>query len=186
LVYAFIASNSTHLNPKSRTQTVRATIDNSDLSIVPGSFVNISISLEEEDEAISIPTEAIIHSGDKKIIFISRDDGHFEPREIVTGIFDRQKYKTEVLSGVSEHESVVLSGQFLLDSESQLQEAVAKLLDTRLKSNKPNIKPLLDKPVGVHSRYANMEYVNNTYNWYPKISLREGMKRVYDAACKKI
>lgn len=50
----------------------------------------------------------------------------------------------------------------------------------------PTIKPLLDKPVGVHSRYADMTYVNNQFGWYPKISLREGMKRVYDAAVKQL
>jgi nucleoside-diphosphate-sugar epimerase len=46
----------------------------------------------------------------------------------------------------------------------------------------PTIKPLLDKPVGVHSRYSDMSYVNSTFNWKPKISLEEGMKRVYDRA----
>lgn len=51
---------------------------------------------------------------------------------------------------------------------------------------KPTIKPLLDKPVGVHSRYADMTYVMNRFGWYPKISLREGMKRVYDAAVQRI
>lgn len=45
---------------------------------------------------------------------------------------------------------------------------------------KPEIKPLLDKPVGVHSRYANMDLVNKTFGWKPKISLREGMTRVYN------
>lgn len=50
----------------------------------------------------------------------------------------------------------------------------------------PTIKPLLDKPVGVHSRYADMTFVTNKFGWYPKISLREGMKRVYDAAVKQL
>ncbi len=50
----------------------------------------------------------------------------------------------------------------------------------------PTIKPLLDKPVGVHSRYADMTYVTNQFGWYPKISLREGMKRVYDASVKRL
>lgn len=44
----------------------------------------------------------------------------------------------------------------------------------------PTIKPLLDKPVGVHSRYANMDHVNNTFGWKPKISIEEGMRRVYE------
>ena len=49
----------------------------------------------------------------------------------------------------------------------------------------PDIKPLLDKPVGVHSRYANMNYVYETLGWKPKLSLKEGMKRVYDVATYK-
>jgi nucleoside-diphosphate-sugar epimerase len=48
----------------------------------------------------------------------------------------------------------------------------------------PTIKPLLHKPVGVHARHANMDYVFNELGWQPKISLREGMKRVYDAAVR--
>lgn len=46
----------------------------------------------------------------------------------------------------------------------------------------PTIKPLLDKPVGVHSRYCNMDYVKETLGWEPKISIREGMRRVYEKA----
>lgn len=51
---------------------------------------------------------------------------------------------------------------------------------------KPEIKPLLDKPVGVHSRYANMDYVANRFGWKPKISVEEGMRRVYEAAVKRV
>lgn len=49
----------------------------------------------------------------------------------------------------------------------------------------PTIKPLLDKPVGVQKRYADMTYVQQRFHWYPKISLREGMYRVYQAALKR-
>lgn len=49
----------------------------------------------------------------------------------------------------------------------------------------PDIKKLLDKPVGVHSRYADMSYVNNDLGWKPKLSLEEGMRRVYDVAVDK-
>ena len=51
---------------------------------------------------------------------------------------------------------------------------------------KPPIKQLLDKPVGVHARHANMDYVFNELGWKPKISLREGMRRVYDAAVRNL
>ena len=49
----------------------------------------------------------------------------------------------------------------------------------------PDIKKLLDKPVGVHSRYADMSYVNNDLGWKPKLSIEDGMRRVYDAAVEK-
>ena len=52
---------------------------------------------------------------------------------------------------------------------------------TRFAGYNPDIKPLLDKPVGVHSRYANMDYVHQKFGWKPNISIEEGMKRVYDA-----
>lgn len=51
---------------------------------------------------------------------------------------------------------------------------------------KPTIKTLLDKPVGVHSRYCNMSLVEKKFGWKAKISLEEGMRRVYDAAKKKL
>ena len=51
---------------------------------------------------------------------------------------------------------------------------------------KPEIKTLMDKPVGVHSRYSNMDYVNNTFGWKAKISIEEGMRRVYEAALERL
>ncbi len=51
---------------------------------------------------------------------------------------------------------------------------------------KPQINPLLDKPVGVHSRYSDMSHVHETFGWKPKISLKEGMTRVYNMALKRI
>ncbi len=50
---------------------------------------------------------------------------------------------------------------------------------------KPTIKTLLDKPVGVHARYGNMDYVSERLGWKPQISIEEGMRRVYDVAVKK-
>jgi UDP-glucose 4-epimerase len=50
---------------------------------------------------------------------------------------------------------------------------------------KPDIKPLLDKPVGVHSRYCNMDFVRERLGWQAKISIEEGMRRVYEAVMKK-
>jgi len=59
-------------------------------------------------------------------------------------------------------------------------------LFTKYAGYNPPIKALLDKPVGVHSRYSNMDYVASKFNWKPKISIEEGMKRVYDAAVARV
>lgn len=59
-------------------------------------------------------------------------------------------------------------------------------LFTSFAGYKPTIKQLLDKPVGVHARYANMDHVYNKYGWRPKISIEEGMRRVYDQAVKNL
>ncbi len=50
----------------------------------------------------------------------------------------------------------------------------------------PVIKALTDKPMGVYSRYADMSLMENRFGWKPKISLEEGMRRVYEAACRRI
>ena len=55
---------------------------------------------------------------------------------------------------------------------------------TKFAGYNPTIKQLLDKPVGVHSRYCNMDYVKEKMGWEPKISIEEGMRRVYEAALK--
>lgn len=67
---------------------------------------------------------------------------------------------------------------------SSFREIIA--LFSEFAGYEPTIKPLLDKPVGVHSRYSNMDFVNNTFGWKPKISLREGMKRVYEASVERL
>jgi hypothetical protein len=59
-------------------------------------------------------------------------------------------------------------------------------LFTKFAGYEPTIKPLLDKPVGVHARHSDMTYVLETYGWKPKISLEEGMRRVYNRAVENI
>ena len=57
---------------------------------------------------------------------------------------------------------------------------------TKIAGYSPEIKPLLDKPVGVHSRYCDMSLVQEKFGWMPRISVEEGMRRVYEAALKQI
>ncbi len=118
------------LNEVSRTLTVRLEFENPGIRLKPGMFATVYIQFRRVDDVLAIPTEAIIDSGRRKIVFVSVGDGRFEPREIVTGLTG-DHHVTEILSGLEEGDDVVVSGQFLIDSESQLQEAIRKMLARR-------------------------------------------------------
>jgi Cu(I)/Ag(I) efflux system membrane fusion protein/cobalt-zinc-cadmium efflux system membrane fusion protein len=123
------------LNKKSRTLKVRLEFPNPGIGLKPGMFATVRIEAQRKDNVLVLPTEAIIHSGERQIVFVTKQLGRYQPREIVTGLVGDDR-KTEVLSGLTAGETVVTSGQFMLDSESQLQEAVQKLLEARLQAKK--------------------------------------------------
>jgi len=119
------------LNRKSRTLTVRLVFENPGINLKPGMFATVRIEAQHKDGVLIIPTEAIIHSGERQLVFTTRKVGKYQPRDVVTGL-EGDGHVTEILSGLSEGDTVVTSGQFLLDSESQLQEAMQKFLADRL------------------------------------------------------
>lgn len=121
------------LNERSRTLEVRLEFPNPGLDLKPGMFATVRIETRRKDDALIVPTEAILHSGERQLVFVSPALGRYEPRDIDTGLVG-DRHLTEVLSGLREGDEVVLSGQFLLDSESQLQEAINKLLEARLQA----------------------------------------------------
>jgi Cu(I)/Ag(I) efflux system membrane fusion protein len=74
---------------------------------------------------VTVPSEAIIRSGLRKQVFIQRAPGKFEPREVTIGV--SSDGWTQIKSGVAAGEDVVVSAQFLIDSESKLREATSKM-----------------------------------------------------------
>lgn len=137
------------LNPKSRTLRVRLEFENPGLNLKPGMFATVRIKAQERPAAIIVPTEAVMHSGERRLLFVSPGVGRYEPREVVTGLAGDNRM-TEILSGVQVGEVVVVSGQFLLDSESQLQEAVGKLIAERLQVQGASAKPSWEGGQGGH------------------------------------
>lgn len=122
------------LNPKSRTLKVRLEFDNPGLALRPGMFATVWIEAQRRDDVLMLPTEAILQGGDRQTVFVAQGGGRYRAQSITTGLSGDNRH-SEVRSGLAEGEQVVVSGQFLLDSESQLQEAVAKLLAARLEAN---------------------------------------------------
>ena len=115
------------LTESSRTLRVRLDFDNPGVRLKPGMFATVSIEYRKQEDVLAVPTEAILHTGTEAIVFVSKGEGHFEPRLVETGL-EADHRLTEIRSGLEEGEIIVTSGQFLLDSESQLQEALQKLL----------------------------------------------------------
>jgi len=112
---------------KTRTTKVRLVFDNSELLLRPDMFAQVSIQSDVQEDAVVIPAEAVIRSGGRTQVFVVRAEGKFEPRLVKLGI--ESSGQVAVLEGVSEGEEVVTSAQFLIDSESKLREATAKMLD---------------------------------------------------------
>lgn len=121
-----------YLDNKARANNVRLVFDNADFSLKPDMFATVRIFAHVADDAMVIPTEAIIHSGARKIVFVTRGDGKFEPREVKLGAQTDDGF-IQILSGLFMDDMVVVSGQFLLDSESQLREAITKMRAAQLK-----------------------------------------------------
>ena len=115
------------LNAASRTLSVRLEFDNPGVRLKPGMFATVHIQYRRQDNVLAVPTESILHSGRRQLVFVAKGQGRFEPREITTGLQGDHRM-TEVTSGLESGELIVTSGQFLIDSESQLQEALRKIL----------------------------------------------------------
>jgi RND family efflux transporter MFP subunit len=114
------------VDAKTRTARVRLEFENPGYFLKPGMFVSAQIQAQLEDSAVLVPESAVLRSGEKSTVFVARDGGKFEPRDVTLGL-DAENDFIQVLGGLSAGERIVTSGQFLLDSESQLREAIEKM-----------------------------------------------------------
>lgn len=118
------------LDRQTRDIKIRMTLENPDGKLLPQMYGRVSIESEIEDDTLIIPKESVIFSGDERIVFLALPAGKFAPQKIITGASDGRN-QIQVLSGLYPGQTIVTSGQFLLDSESRLKEAVAKMLADR-------------------------------------------------------
>jgi membrane fusion protein, copper/silver efflux system len=120
-----IATIYPYMEAKTRTAKVRLEFRNTDMSLKPDMYANVVLHASREVNAIVIPSEAVVRSGARELAFVVEGRGKFAPREIRTGI--SANGQTQVITGLQIGEDVVTSAQFLIDSESKLREAVAKM-----------------------------------------------------------
>jgi Cu(I)/Ag(I) efflux system membrane fusion protein len=115
-----------NVDEKTRTARVRMEFHNPGYFLKPGMFATVRVTAELEPSALLVPDMAVLRSGEKNTVFVAREGGKFEPRTVQLGPEAENDFY-QVLSGLAEGECVVTSGQFMLDSESQLREAIQKM-----------------------------------------------------------
>lgn len=111
------------LNDSSRTLQVRIELPNKGNRLRPGMYANVAFT-GQTHEALSVATESIIATGKRKLVIVKEANG-YRPVEVTTG--QERDNATEILNGLTEGEEVVVSGQFLIDSEASLSGVLARL-----------------------------------------------------------
>lgn len=133
---------SPQIDPTTRAATVRMQVENDDLALRPGMWATARLERVIAEDAIVVPREAIIDTGERQVAFIALEGGRFEPRAVVMGA-SGDDGQVQIIAGLNAGEMVVVSGQFLIDSESRLREAIRK--HQHGDQPTPNIPPAASK-----------------------------------------
>ena len=109
------------LDPATRTIKVRLEFPNPNYELKPNMYDNVELGIDYGWQTL-VPSEAVLNSGTRQVVFVAKPHGYFEPREIKVG--DQFDGQTVVLAGLKPGEKIVASGNFLIDSESRLGTAL--------------------------------------------------------------
>jgi len=115
------------LDPKTRTLKVRLRFDNPGERLKPNMYANVKIFGGAKENTIVIPLEGLIRTGREQRVIIALGEGRFEARNVKAGI-ESGNY-VEILEGVNEHDEIVTSGQFLIDSEASMRASLGRMTD---------------------------------------------------------
>lgn len=133
-----------YLDEKTRTVKVRLEQSNPGYKLKPEMYVNAEIKVPGAT-TLSVPEEAVLDSGTRKIVFVDKGNGHFEAKEVKIGAKMEGFY--HVLSGLKEGERIAASSAFMLDSESRLSEAMGAMAGMAMESM-PGMKDMkMDAPM---------------------------------------
>jgi Cu(I)/Ag(I) efflux system membrane fusion protein len=102
----------------SRTNRVRVTVPNPGLRLKPGMFATIFLDANIGTDALTVPLDAVIVTGERNVVFVREGEGTLTPRAVVLGA--RSGDRVQILAGLEEGETVVTSANFLVDAESRL------------------------------------------------------------------
>ncbi|APR03643.1 efflux RND transporter periplasmic adaptor subunit [Thauera chlorobenzoica] len=115
------------LDPATRSTRVRLELDNAQGLLRPGMFAQVSLAAGDASPRTVVPSSAIIDDGERRVVLIALGEGRFKPQPVKLG--ERGREVVEVLEGVATGDRVVVSANFLIDSESQLKAALSNLVE---------------------------------------------------------
>lgn len=113
------------LDARTRTLKVRILVPNPDQLLKPNMFAEVRINADPKKNVLTLPREALIVTGERESVVLSLGKGKFKPVDVTTGM--RSEGRVEILSGLKKGARVVTSGQFLIDSEANLQASFNRL-----------------------------------------------------------
>jgi len=115
------------LDEKTRQIKVRLEFPNPDLDLKPGMYATVVFEGTQSDRRVLVPRSSVIDTGERQVAFVALGEGRFEPRKVSMGA-ETEDGKVEILDGLKPGELVVVSGQFLIDSEARMREALARMM----------------------------------------------------------
>ncbi|MDP9007835.1 MAG: efflux RND transporter periplasmic adaptor subunit [Pseudomonadota bacterium] len=113
------------LTQATRSLKVRIVMKNPGIHLRPGMFATVHLRGTTQDQVLTIPTEAVIKTGTRSVVIVADDGSHFRPALVRVGA--EHGGRSEILEGLSAGQNVVVSGQFLIDSEASLRGAFENL-----------------------------------------------------------
>ena len=115
------------VNAATRTLKARVELANPAGALVPGMFATVAFTPQARDDVLLVPTEAVIQTGSRGVVMVALGDGKFAPADVEVGI--EAGGKTEIRKGLEAGQKVVVSGQFLIDSEASLKGSLSRMTE---------------------------------------------------------
>lgn len=113
------------VNPATRTIKVRIELANPSGQLVPGMFATVNFAQAASKEVLFVPSEAVIQTGKRSVVILAQSDGRFVPADVEVGVDSHGQ--TEIRKGLQAGQKVVVSGQFLVDSEASLRASANRM-----------------------------------------------------------
>jgi membrane fusion protein, copper/silver efflux system len=111
-----------HMNAQTRTARIRIELPNPDELLRPDMYADIEIATGSDKAVLTVPSGAVIDSGERQVVLLDKGDGRFEPHAVKLG--RRGDGRVEITDGLSENDRVVVAANFLIDAESNLKAAL--------------------------------------------------------------